>query len=663
MIQPLLHVELRERVSSLEKDVLDHRRLEAILSRSAGQKEAILDHLPDPVAYHDKAFRVIWANAAACRLTGMDRDKLTGRRCYEAWEGRSEPCTGCPMLPGRESGGGFEKMGAEGRTWRVEGVVVRDPSSRPMGMVEVRRDVTELHASRLALEKERRFTETLIHGSPAYIATVDAQGRTLMMNQAMLDALGYAADEVKGRDYLSTFVCESDRDEAISFFQNIVRQQQTVQSENRIVSRDGREWLVQWEGRPVFHEDGILDFLFVVGINVTETRALEAQFMRAQKLEAFGNLAGGIAHDFNNLLQAIRGYTDLLLLKKKEGDPDHQALREIQNAAGSASELTDRLLTFGRKVKVHARPVDINRKVRSIYGILERTIPKMIALELDLEDDLNAVSADPGQIEQLIINLSLNARDAMTDGGCIRIQTRKVWLDASFCERHMDVTPGVYVRIRVSDTGQGIAPDIMNHIFEPFFTTKESGKGTGLGLSVVYGIVKNHRGCIVPRSEPGRGTAFDVYFPALDHPAEPEAADIDTTLPGGTETILVVDDDRNIRQLAREILTKFGYRVLLAGDGEEGLRMYRNRWKEIDLIILDLIMPIMGGVKCLENIIQSGHGAKIVVASGCSSRGDEEKALRGLVRGFIQKPYHIGQMLETVRRILDESDSDSHRPA
>ena len=380
-----------------------------------------------------------------------------------------------------ESGCEADRTGAGGRTWRIQGYDVCDQAERPIGLVEVRKDVTELTEGRQALEKERRFTETLIHGSPSYIVIIDAEGRTILMNQAMLDALGYAGDEVEGRDYLTSFVCEPDRAAVTAFFNEIASRNRAVQSETRIAARDGREWLVQWEGRPVFQEDGRLDFLFLVGINVTETRALETQLMRAQKMEAFGTLAGGIAHDFNNMLQAIRGYTDLLLLKRREGDPDYQALREIQNAAGSASELTDRLMTFSRNVKSDLQPVDINRRILRIHRILERTIPRMIALELDLADELDAVNADSGQIEQLLMNLSLNARDAMAQGGTLRIETRNVCLDESFCEKHVDVAPGRYVRIQVTDTGHGIAPEILNHIFEPFFTTKESGKGTGLG--------------------------------------------------------------------------------------------------------------------------------------------------------------------------------------
>ena len=661
MIRPLHHVELRERLSSLEKSLVDHRRLEAVLSQSAGRKEAILDHLPDPIAYHDRAFRVIWANAAACRFMRTPREKLIGRWCYAVWEKRTEPCEGCPMRRGEgECEDAIDKIGVDGRIWRVQGYAVHDVAGEPIGMVEVRKDVTELGASRQALEKERRFTETVIHGSPAYMASIDAEGRTVMMNQAMLNALGYVEDEVRGQDYLATFVLESDRDEVAAFFGNILHQDRTVQSENRIVAKDGREWLVQWEGRPVYRAEGELDFLFVVGINVTETRTLEAQLMRAQKLDAVGTLAGGIAHDFNNLLQAIQGYADLLLLKKKEDDPDYRAIREIQNAAGSASELSDRLLTFGRKVKSHCRPMDVNERVLRVHRILERTIPKMITLDLDLAEDPEDVYADPGQVEQVIMNLCLNARDAMVDGGTLRIQTRALRLDAAFCEKHPGVSPGRYIRIRVADTGQGIAPDIVNHIFEPFFTTKESGKGTGLGLSMVYGIVKNNRGCIVCNSREGRGAAFDVHFPAMDRKSErPAGVGAEAALPGGTETILLVDDAPNIRRLGREILAKFGYRVLVAADGEEALEIYHQRAEAIDLVILDLIMPGMGGEKCMKKIISRNDKANIIISSGCSSSKKGNGYLQGIARGFIHKPYDIGRMLKTIRRALDERDLDS----
>ena len=648
----LQHAELRERLFALEKSFTDHRRIEAVLSRSSGRKEAILDGLKEPVSYHDSAFRVVWLNLAASRFLGRSRDRLIGMHCYQAWEGRSTPCDHCPL----ERGEDMDRIGPSrtvgGRCWSRSGFHVRSPSGGSLGVVEVAGDVTELESAGQALRREREILDTLTRESPAFIAGIDAEGRVSTVNRSMLDALGYAEEQVRGRDYLSCFVPESDRGAVGAMLEETRSGNRPTRSESRIVASDGRRFLVQWHAVPVRGRDGSADLVFLTGINVTETRRLESQLMRAQKLEAVGTLAGGIAHDFNNLLQAISGFTDLLLLRKAEGDSDYHALREIQRATRSASELTQRLLTFSRKVKRDMGPVDVNTQILDIHRILKRTIPRMISLELDLEEGVDAVNADPTQVEQVLMNLALNARDAMPEGGVLRMETRNVRLDRASCDRHVGADPGRYVRVRVSDSGQGIDPVVLEHIFEPFFTTKGPGKGSGLGLAMVYGIMKNHRGFVTCSSEPGRGTAFDLFFPAGRESSSREKAPAPGELPGGHERILLVDDDRNVRELGEEILKKFGYEVLTAEDGEQALALYEKETGRIDLVILDLIMPGMGGVKCIETLVKVDRHARVLVASGYGA--GEEPVLNGLSRGFIRKPYDIASMLHTIRAVLDE---------
>lgn len=648
------HVELQERLSSLERTLIDHKRLEVVLSRSAGQKEAILDRLKEPVAYHDRAFRLLWVNLAGARFMGKKRDRLIGMHCYEAWEGRSTPCGNCPLERGKDVFDIDGGRAVKGKIWRRCGYPVRNQRGGIIGVVESADDVTELEKVRQDLERERGLREALMQEAPVYIVGIDEQGRVRMMNRTMREDLGYAEEEVAGRDYLSTFVPESGREAVAAVFEDIRVRKRPTHSESKILTADGREFMVQWQGIPVFEEDGAVELHIGMGLNVTETRRLESQLFRAQKLEAVGTLAGGIAHDFNNLLQAIRGYTDLLLLQKEESDSDYQELREIQRAACSASELTERLLTFTRKVKRDLRPLDINRQVEGVHRILKRTIPRMIAVELHLDEKVNAVKADPAQVEQVLMNLALNARDAMPDGGVLRIETGNVRLDRDFCDRHVGASPGRYVRVRISDTGEGIDPNVEGRIFEPFFTTKESGKGSGLGLAMVYGIMKNHRGCITCTSEPGQGTAFEVYWPVACSCALSEVPAEAGKLPGGDEVILLVDDDRNIRELGLEILVKFGYEVLVAEDGEQALDLYERACSRVDLIILDLIMPGMGGMKCMKKIMERNQKAKVLVASGYSP--SREEALQGLACGFIGKPYDIGSMLYTIREVLDHGE-------
>jgi CheY-like chemotaxis protein len=373
-------------------------------------------------------------------------------------------------------------------------------------------------------------------------------------------------------------------------------------------------------------------------------------------MEAVGTLAGGIAHDFNNLLQAIQGYSDLLLLDKNKDDPGYRELQEIRRAGQRASELTQQLLTFSQKVESRLRPVNLNHEVTEVENLLKRTIPKMIRIELHLADTLGTINADPAQIEQVIMNLGVNARDAMPEGGTLIIETQDTTLDEQYCSTHLGAIPGDYVLLTISDTGHGMDNETLEHIFEPFYTTKETGKGTGLGLAMVYGIVKGHHGYITYCSEPGEGTTFKIYLPVIRPEGKAQNAEHEDNgvIIRGTETVLLVDDEEPIRELGKDTLARFGYTVIMAPDGESALELYREKNKEIDLIILDLIMPGMGGRKCLERLLKINPQARVLIASGYSVNGPTKEALAAGARGFISKPYDLTQMLKAVREALDK---------
>ncbi len=386
-----------------------------------------------------------------------------------------------------------------------------------------------------------------------------------------------------------------------------------------------------------------------------ERKKLQDQLLQAQKMEAIGTLAGGIAHDFNNSLQGILGYTQILICEKEAGNPDLKLLRQIETATQRSGELTRQLLTFGRRVDSKLRPLNLNQEVRQLEQLLERTIPKMIAIETHLADDLKIINADSVQIEQLIMNLSINSRDAMPDGGKLVIDCRNTTLDENYCKRHIDAYPGEYVMLNFSDNGKGMDKQTLEHVFEPFFTTKKTGKGTGLGLAMVYGIVKNHGGHITCDSAPGKGTVFSVYFPAIKEPSrhQPQRR---TELPQnlhGNETILLVDDEDYLRDLGERMLAKFGYTVLIAPDGETGVQLFRENREHIALIILDLIMPGMGGKTCLEQILKEDPAARIIIASGHSVEGRTKEEIESKAAGFINKPFDLQKMLHVVRKTLD----------
>ncbi|HBD10250.1 MAG TPA: hypothetical protein DCZ69_18525, partial [Syntrophobacteraceae bacterium] len=449
-------------------------------------------------------------------------------------------------------------------------------------------------------------------------------------------------------------IAPEDRPRAIENSIRVMRGEKLGLNEYLALKRDGSTFPVIMHSTAKYLDGKPVGIRGIV-IDITETKKLEAQLRQAHKMEAVGTLAGGIAHDFNNLLQAVQGYAELLLLKGREGDVGYRELQEISRAAKRGGELTRQLLMFSRKMESTLQPVDLNRVVEELRMLLERTIPKMIEIELRLTGNLHAVSADISQIEQVLMNLAVNARDAMPDGGKLTIETRNAIADEEVRRSQPELTPGNYVALAVADTGQGMDKTTLEHVFDPFFTTKEVGKGTGLGLAMVYGIVKNHRGYITCVSKPGEGTRFEIYLPAIaGTQATPPVDARETELRGGSETVLLVDDDDSVRALGAELLQMFGYSVISANDGESALQVYGETRGGIDLVILDLIMPGIGGTQCLERLLEMDPRVRVVVASGYSIGGQIERVAEIGARAFIHKPYDVDEMLMTVRGVLDQ---------
>jgi PAS domain S-box-containing protein len=432
-------------------------------------------------------------------------------------------------------------------------------------------------------------------------------------------------------------------------------------SEFRIITASGAPRWVRATARRLVLNDKVVGIQGVIG-DISEAKEsavvrqrLEAQLRQAQKMEAVGTLAGGIAHDFNNLLQAVHGYAELLLLDKKERDPGSEELQGILRAAKRGAELTQQLLTFSRKTGSELSQLDLNSEVLKTIKLLERTIPKMIEIEFLRAGNLKLVYADSAQIEQILLNLAVNAKDAMPDGGKLILSTGNALLDDRFCRTHAGAKPGEYVSLTITDTGCGMDHATLEHIFEPFFTTKGLAAGTGLGLAMVYGIVKSHGGYIECTSKPARGTSFKIFLPIAGATPEPELDKPPTpaTPIGGTETILLVDDEDFVRDLGEQMLTKFGYRVLTSPDGEAALKLYRARADDIDLILLDLIMPGMGGRKCLERLRELGSKTPVLIASGYPSDRSTRETIKAGAVGFVAKPFNLQRLLEAVRSALN----------
>lgn len=473
--------------------------------------------------------------------------------------------------------------------------------------------------------------------------------------------LGYLPEELIGRGAKDVLVYSSFEVAVKSLADDLIHNSKGEKGfdtsrvlELKMVCKDGKN--IWTEAKISFIRDEGQQPIGIMGISrdISIRLSLESQLRHAQKMEAVGTLAGGIAHDFNNLLQAIQGYSELLIHRKKESDPDYRKLKEIIQTARRAGELTQQLLTFSRKVESKMRPIRLNRELEQVVKLLRRTIPKMVSINLKVERNLRIINADPMQIEQVLINLAVNAKDAMPEGGRLNIQTKNVTIDRQFCEAYPEVAPGEYVLLTVSDSGSGMTEDIRERIFDPFFTTKICGEGTGLGLSMVYGIVKSHNGLILCSSEQGKGSTFEIYFPAIDHHDEWDEATNEEFPPrGGNETILLVDDEIVIRNLCELVLSKLGYTVLKASDGESALKTFFEQSEAIDLVILDIIMPGMGGERCLQELLKYKPDLKVLIASGFSGKIGTGSLLETGIKGFIHKPFEMNYLVSTVRDVLD----------
>ncbi len=522
-------------------------------------------------------------------------------------------------------------------------------------------------AERKRIEKMLRTSEAnyrnLFDNAPVGIYQATVEGGFLNVNQAFAGMFGYESPVdvmTTVKDIATDMWCNPAARRKmtdIALARNGVFNDQV-----EFLRSDGSTLIANLYFQAVRNADGSVRCLegFVEDITnrkraEQEQEALRRRLMQSQKMEAIGTLTGGIAHDFNNMLTIILGFAGLLLSETEETDHKYADLEKIVETCRNGADLVQRLLTFSGQAEAKSLRLDLNAEIRQINRLLSKAIPATVEINLVLADDPAPIEADPAQVAQVVINLAVNGGEAMPEGGELTIETRNVVLDDEFCRTHHGAKPGNYVLLRVSDNGRGMDQETMDRMFDPFFTTKgrDYRKGTGLGLSIVQGVVEQHHGYIECSSTLGEATSFSVYFPAMSKDVKTRTTVGKPSSPAGSETILLVDDEESIRVLGKRLLERAGYTVIVAGNGKEALEAYRNNLESVSLILLDLIMPQMGGQQFMERLFEMDPEVKVVIASGYSSDGDENEALDLGARGIVAKPFDVGTLLRTVREVLD----------
>jgi two-component system, cell cycle sensor histidine kinase and response regulator CckA len=634
-------------------DITERKKAEEALRESEECHRSLIENSFDGIFIQQDG-KIIFANSRLCQMLGYSPGELEGMEHWRVYYGKYQQIT-------RERA--EARMRGENVTPQYEVLLQRKDGALFEGEVSAKvvslddrpavqawvKDVSK----RKRLERMQRRLATAIEQSADGVIITDIKGNVEYVNPAYERITGYAREEVIG--------CQAP----------VLKERELNPERYQELSDSlagGAEWSGRTTGRrkdgtlyhidrtisPVRDGKGKIVNFVAWERNVTSEVELQQQLLQAQKMEAIGTLAGGIAHDFNNLLTVVQGFSELLLAEKDRKHPEYADLQKIFHAAQGGAELVKRLLMFSRKSEPKPVPMNLNKQIVQVEKLLRHTIPKMIDVRLDLSSDLPDVNADPSQIEQVLMNLAVNARDAMPDKGKLTVRTDIVTLDEEYCSLHVEATPGEYIVLEVSDTGHGMDKETVEHIFEPFFTTKEMGRGTGLGLAMVYGIVKQHNGHITVCSEVGKGTTFRVYLSAIEGEEE---TDVETTsiMPAfGTETILLVDDEDLVRELGTRILTKHGYTVLQAANGREALHLFGWERSQISLVVLDIIMPEMGGTECLRELLKVDSNAKVLIASGFSGDASVKETIQMGAKGFVTKPFRVKELLRQVRKVLDE---------
>jgi two-component system cell cycle sensor histidine kinase/response regulator CckA len=622
---------------------------------SLQQQSTILDLPADSIFIHDFEGNIVFANKAACESRGYSKEEMSGMKLSKVLVSEQADLFAARVEELLKKGEIF----FESAHRRKDGTVF--PTETHVTTVEIQgkryccsavRDISERkraeQALQLSQERYRRIVDTANEG----IWVLDDNDRTTFVNAQLAGMLGYTPEEMIGRE-LQSFMSDGD---LTDYVQKMEKRRLGIAEhfERRWRRKDGQIVQTIVSATPIFDDENHFQGSFAMVLDITERKKLEEQLRQVQKIEAIGLLAGGVAHDFNNILTAIIGYTHLSLMKLPLKDPVRLNLEQILEASNRAAVLTQSLLAFSRRQPISLEVIDLNFVIKEFEKFIHRLIREDISFETICAEEILPAMADRGQIEHVIMNLVTNARDAMPHGGKVTIETGQIDIDQRFIDAQGFGTPGQYAFVSVSDTGTGMDEQTSLRMFEPFFTTKEQGKGTGLGLSMVYGTIKQHKGFISVRSEPGKGTNVKIYLPhAGSATSANDANEPPPVARGGTETILIAEDDEAIRKLSMTILRESGYTVIEAVNGADAVSKFKEN-RDIKLVILDGIMPVMNGMEAFRQIKDISPDIRCIFMSGYSEDIINRDGISKEEAGFLNKPVSPANLLLKIRETLDK---------
>ncbi len=616
---------IEETNEQLAREISEKQLIQEALEKARADWEESFNIINDAITVHDADFNIIRANRAAEELLSLPVLTMSRQKCYVSYHGTDCPPEGCPSCNTLKSG---EPSISElyeprlGKHIEIKALPRTDASGRLIGLVHVVRDISERKMAEEKMRIAHRMTTDILENAPFGMYVVGSDGRVEYANPAMLLISGTAAEQFIGLDIFTvpgyrTLGLDARIRQVLAgegFFYGPVSY--TSHFSKRTTIRN-------FIGVPLESTKGTRALIIVQDVTeqmktAEEQRKLQEELMQSRKMESIGQLAGGIAHDFNNMLSVIIGYCEMATSSLPGQDPLRDKLNMIREAGERAAGLTQQLLAFSRKQVLRMQPINLAETVQGLLTMLRRVIREDIDLTLTANVPVPDILADPVQIQQVLLNLTVNARDAIKAGGRIHIGIEEALLDEKSPKRRKEQRPGTYVQLRFSDSGIGMTPETMEHIFEPFFTTKEVGKGTGLGLATVYGIVKQHQGYVYVESVPGMGTTFIIYFPAIfmREIGSGVITEKEPAAEGGTETVLLAEDDPMTRNVVHEMLVKLGYNVIPTGSGPEALEASRGYNEKIHLLLTDVVMPKMDGKTLAETLLAEREDMKVIYMSG-----------------------------------------------